>query len=103
MTQIVVKKKSINFGLKGHYNINSSQQKIFIDEDLNKETSELYKKARNFVKSGFQIHRCKNGKIYIKKNDADHPVRVKSKNDVLTKKGPSSLTQTPHFIPKDAS
>lgn len=80
-TEVLEKKRGIVLTRK-EYSIDNSDQKIFINEDLNKDTSELFKQARNLHTSGFKYVWVKNGNIYVRKDDGIKPIKINNADDL---------------------
>lgn len=57
-----------------------SGHRIYIDEDLSKQTAEVFKQARSLKSYGYVW--CKNGSVYAKKEEGPNAVKIRSIDDV---------------------
>nr|CAH7759959.1 unnamed protein product [Callosobruchus chinensis] len=63
-------------------NISDSTSRIYINEDLSREVRDAFKYARELKKEGFKYVWCKNGQVYVRKEEGGAVVRVYSHADV---------------------
>nr|CAH7759763.1 unnamed protein product [Callosobruchus chinensis] len=63
-------------------NISNSTSRIYINEDLPREVRAVFKYARELKKEGFKYVWCKNGQVYVRKEEGGAVVRVHSHADV---------------------
>lgn len=55
---------------------------IFINEDMTRETRELYREARLLRNKGIKYVWAKNGKIFVRKGDNQKAIHIKSHEDI---------------------
>lgn len=55
---------------------------IFVNELLMKEKADLFKKARDLKKNGYDFVWVKNGSVYVKKNEKSKAILVKSEAEI---------------------
>lgn len=60
--------------------LGTSDAAIFINEELTKETYNLFKKAKNLKELGYKYVWHRNGKVLVRKNDGDNPVFISSES-----------------------
>lgn len=58
--------------------LGTSEAPIFIDEELTKETYNLFKKAKALKELGYKYVWHRNGKVLMRKNDGDNAVHIKN-------------------------
>nr|CAI5830550.1 unnamed protein product [Callosobruchus analis]CAI5850631.1 unnamed protein product [Callosobruchus analis] len=63
-------------------NISNSNSRIYINEDLPRGVRDVFRSARELKKEGFKYVWCKNGQVYVRKEDGGPAVRVHSHADV---------------------
>nr|CAI5843567.1 unnamed protein product [Callosobruchus analis] len=56
--------------------IDNSPNKIYVNEDLQRPTREIFKKARELRKDRYKFVWCKEGQIYVRKLDGEAVVRI---------------------------
>ena len=77
----VRKLKGITLGKCGLQGVENT--KIFINGDLTSKKRLLFKKARDIkLKKKYKAVYVLNGRVYIRKNDVDPPVKIKLESDL---------------------
>nr|CAI5862994.1 unnamed protein product [Callosobruchus analis] len=62
--------------------ISEQNKKIYVNEDLPRETREMYKKARELRAAGYRYVWCKNYQVYARKEDGGAAVRINNLDEV---------------------
>lgn len=58
--------------------IDGESRNIYFNEDLPKATRDLYKKARELKGKNYKYVWCKNGQIFVRKDEGDEAVKINS-------------------------
>lgn len=64
--------------------LTGENKNIFFNDDLTKQNQQLFKKAREYkVNKGLKAAYVFNGRIYIRENEQDPPIRIRSEADLV--------------------
>lgn len=67
--KVLLQRKSVSLDTNTCGITSGNTSKIFLNEDLSKHSRELFKKARELKKHGFKYVWCKDGNIFVRKDD----------------------------------
>lgn len=62
--------------------IDGERRNIYFNEDLPKPTRDLFKKARELKKRNYKYVWCKNGQIFVRRDEGDEAVKINNVNQI---------------------